>query len=95
MKKALYTIAIGASLLLTSCYSTVHTFGEGPQSGKIVKGKNQYLFWGLSPLKTTEPQKMAGGSDNFEATTKFTFVDQLISFITFGIYGQSTTEVQK
>ncbi|MGY5352118.1 Bor/Iss family lipoprotein [Wenyingzhuangia sp. IMCC45533] len=95
MKKALYTILLGSSLLLTSCYSTVHTFGEGPQTGKEVKGKNQYLFWGLSPIKTTQPQKMAGGSDNFEATTKFTVIDQILSTLTFGIYGQSTTTVQK
>ncbi|MGY5355341.1 Bor/Iss family lipoprotein [Wenyingzhuangia sp. IMCC45467] len=95
MKKALYTILLGSSLLLTSCYSTIHTFGEGPQTGQEVKGKNKYLFWGLSPLKTTEPQKMANGSDNFEAKTEFTIVDQFLSIITLGIYGQSTTTVSK
>lgn len=95
MKKVLYTVLLGSSLLLTSCYSTVHTFGKGPQSGQTVKGKNQYLLFGLSPIKTTDPQKMAGGASDFKATTTFTVVDQLLSIITFGIYGQSTTTVQK
>jgi len=95
MKKSIYTILLGCSLLLTSCYSTIHTFGEGPQTGQETKGKNQYLFWGLAPIKTTEPQKMANGSDNFEAETKFTFIDQLLGVITLGIYGQSTTTVSK
>lgn len=95
MRKFLFTISLGASLLLTSCYSTVHTFGEGPQSGEVIKGKNKYLFWGLSPIETTQPQKMAGGSDNFETTTTFTVLDQILSVITLGIYGQSTTTVQK
>ena len=95
MKKILYTILLGFSLLLTSCYSTIHTFGDGPQTGKEIKGKNKYLFWGLSPIKTTQPQKMADGADNFEATTSFTIVDQILSILTFGIYGQSSTTVTK
>ena len=95
MKKIFYTIAIGSSLLLTSCYSTIHTYGEGPQKGQSVTGKNTYLFWGGSPLKMTKPEEMAGGAKDFNVITRFTVIDQIISALTLGIYGQSTTTVQK
>jgi len=43
----------------------------------------------------TNPEEMAGDTKNFNVTTKFTIIDQIISALTFGIYGQSTTSVQK
>ena len=97
MKKIILCVALlfATSLLLTSCYTHTYSVGQGAQTGITVTEKNHFLIYGLVPLKTTNPTKMAGGASNYTVTHQWTFIDGLISGITGGIYNPTTTTVTK
>lgn len=83
------------SFLLTSCYTLTYSVGKGAQTGVEVKAKNHYLIYGLAPIKTSNPAKMAGGATDYEVSVSHTFIDGLINAITFGFYTPTTTKVKK
>lgn len=80
---------------MSSCYTYTYTVGNGPQTGVEVKEKNHYLIYGLAPIGTSDPVKMAGDAENYQVTVEHTFVDGLLNAITFGIYTPTTTTVKK
>jgi len=80
---------------MTSCYTLTYTFGTGTQTGETIKKKNHYLIYGIAPLKTSDPTKMAGDAKNYQVTIKHTFVDGLLNLLTYGIYTPTTTIVTK
>jgi hypothetical protein len=89
---------LAASILclsMTSCYSVSYAVGKGSQTGVTVKEKNQFVVYGLAPLKTADPTKMAGDTKDYDVTIKHTFVDGLINFLTSGLYTPTTTIVKK
>lgn len=88
-----YILALG--FIMTSCYSLSYSVGKGPQKGIEVKEKNHYFIYGLAKGKTSDPIKMAGEASDYEVNVSHTFVDGLISFVTFGIYNPTTTKVTK
>lgn len=96
MKKTFLKISLIGALLfsLNSCYVHQYNVGKGAETNETVKKKNHYLIGGLVGLDRSNPQEMAG-KENYQVTTKFTFVDMLISSLTFGIYSPTTTEVKK
>lgn len=97
MKRLLLSLSLTVclSILMSSCYVHTYMVGNGPQTGVKVKRKNHYLLNGLAPIGVSNPSKMAGSAKNYEVTTKHSFVDQLIGFITFGLYTPTTTVVRK
>ncbi len=97
MKKILVNfVFLGVvSLLLSSCYTLTYSVGEGAKTGIEVKEKNHYLIYGLAPLKTSDPTKMAGEAKDYTVTVQHSFVDGLINALTFGIYTPTTTTVKK
>ncbi len=97
MKKSIFNLAIvlALSVVMSSCYTLTYTVGDGAQTGVTVKEKNHYLIYGLFPVGTSSPTEMAGGATDYTVTIQHTFLDGLISAITFGIYNPTTTEVQK
>ena len=56
---------------------------------------DQYFVYGLASGKTPDTQEMAKGEKNYEVTTKHTFIDGLISQLTFGLYNPTTVEVKR
>jgi hypothetical protein len=97
MKNKFISLALLSLLCLsmTSCYSLSYTVGTGSQTGEIVKKKNHYIIFGLAPLKTSNPIKMAGDSKNYQVTIKHSFFDGLLNALTYGIYTPTTTIVKK
>ncbi len=97
MKKVVLNLAFlfAISFLMTSCYTLSYSVGEGAKTGVEVKEKNHYLIFGLAPVKTSDPTKMAGEAKNYTVTTKHSFVDGLLNAITGGIYTPTTTIVKK
>ena len=89
------TISTALSLVLSSCYSHKYVIGNGPQTGVDVTEKNNFFVLGLIPGKVSDPQKMAGDTQDFEVTEVQTFVDGLVGVLTLGIYTPTTTKVQK
>lgn len=88
-------LSCGLIVVLSSCYTYTYTVGNGPQTNVQVKEKNHYVIYGLAPIKTSDPIKMAGGASNYQVTIQHTFIDGLLNAITFGIYTPTTTTVIK
>jgi hypothetical protein len=61
----------------------------------VVKKKNHYVIYGLVPLSTSDPVKMAGDAQNYEVTVQHSFLDGLVNSLTFGVYNPTTTKVTK
>ena len=97
MKNKLLSLALLSCLCLslTSCYTLTYTVGTGTQTGETIKKKNHYLIYGLAPLKTSDPTKMAGDAKNYQVTIKHTFVDGFLNLLTYGLYTPTTTIVTK
>jgi len=97
MKKILLNAAMVLMLSgsLTSCYTQSYMVGEGPQKGVESVEKSHYLIYGLAPIKTADPEKMAGGAKDYSVTIQHNFVDGLLNILTWGIYTPTTTKVVK
>ena len=90
-----FAIAASASVLLSSCYSYTNVVGKGAQGTTQVKKWNGYLIGGLVPLSASDPKVMAAGTQNYDVNVTHSFVNLLVSAITFGIYSPTTTTVTK
>ncbi|MBO7461150.1 MAG: hypothetical protein J6T96_00990 [Bacteroidales bacterium] len=101
MKKKIFSaIALVLTMVaFTSCYSTKTYVGEyqeishngSADTYTYAKGKQLYLFGGLIPLGHTRVSTPKDG--NCEVITKHTFLDLLISGITFEILTMQTVKV--
>lgn len=88
-------LVFAISFLFSSCYTLTYSVGEGAKTGVDVMERNHYLIYGLAPVKTSDPSKMAGGAKDYTVTIQHTFIDGLLNAITFGIYSPTTTIVKK
>jgi hypothetical protein len=97
MKKFFLNLAVVffISALMTSCYTLTYSVGSGAKTGVEVKEKNHYLIFGLAPIKTSDPTKMAGDAKDYTVTIQHTFIDGLLNALTGGIYTPTTTIVRK
>jgi hypothetical protein len=97
MKKLLkmIVIAVCVSFSLSSCYKYNVVVGKGAQGNEVIKKHNHYLIGGLAPIHVSDPKQMAGTSTDYTVTTWISFLDGLLSGITYGIYSPSTTTVRK
>lgn len=97
MKKAFraLSVAFAASMLLTSCYTYTSVVGKGAQGNQQTTKWNHYVIYGLAPVGVSDSKEMAGGAQDYTVTTKQSFVNGLISAITFGIYTPTVTTVTK
>jgi hypothetical protein len=98
MKKRFFNVLCGTLLcgfLLTSCYTYTSVVGDGAQGSDEVTKWNHYLIYGLAPVGVSDSKEMSGGAENYEVKTRITFVNGLLSGLTFGIYTPSTTTVKK
>ncbi|WP_245625613.1 Bor family protein [Flagellimonas eckloniae] len=88
-------VVFAASMLLTSCYSYTSVVGNGAQGNNKTTKWNHYLISGLAPIGVSDSKAMAKGAENYTVHTRQTFVNGLVSALTFGIYAPSTTTVTK
>ncbi|CAI8886664.1 Bor family protein [Chryseobacterium sp. IT-36CA2] len=97
MKKTfrIMTVAVAASILLTSCYSYTSVVGKGATGVEKTTKWNHYFVEGLIPASVSDSNKLANGSENYTVHTRQTFLNGLISAVTFGIYTPTTTTVTK
>ncbi|SMC53894.1 Bor family protein [Cellulophaga tyrosinoxydans] len=97
IKNSMRMIAIvfGSSMLLTSCYSYTSVVGNGAQGNNQTTKWNHYVIYGLAPVGVSDSKQMAGGSENYTVHTRQSFVNGLVSAITFGIYTPTVTTVTK
>lgn len=89
------TVAVVASMLLTSCYSYTSVVGKGAQGNTQVTKWNHYLINGLAPVGVSDSKQMADGAENYTVFTRYSFINGLVSALTFGIYSPTTTTVTR
>ena len=89
------TVVFVASMLLTSCYSYTSVVGKGAQGNSQTTKWNHYVIYGLAPVGVSDSRQMADGAENYTVHTRQSFVNGLVSSITFGIYTPTTTTVTK
>ncbi|MGJ8761526.1 MAG: Bor family protein [Polaribacter sp.] len=89
------TVVFASSMLLTSCYSYTSVVGEGAKGNSQTTQWNHYVVYGLAPVGVSDSKQMAGGAKDYTVTTRQSFVNGLVSALTFGIYTPSTTTVTK
>ncbi len=89
------TIIFASSMLLTSCYTYTSVVGEGAQGNSDTTKWNHYVIAGLAPVNVSDSKEMADGAKNYTVKTRQTFINGLISGVTFGIYTPTTTTVTK
>lgn len=89
------TVSLAGLLMLSSCYTYTLTVGNGSQTGLTESGKNHHLIYGLVDLGQTDAFELAGDATDYKIVHEHTFVDGLISAITFGIYNPTTVKVIK
>lgn len=88
-------VALLCSTLLTSCYSYTSVVGQGAKGNQEVTKWNHYVIYGLAPVGVSDSKEMAGGANDYTVTTRQSFVNGLVSGLTFGIYTPTTTTVKK
>lgn len=97
IKKSMKMLAIifASSMLLTSCYSYTSVVGSGAQGNSQTTKWNHYVIYGLAPVGVSDSKQMADGAENYTVHTRQSFLNGLVSAITFGIYSPTTTTVTK
>ena len=97
IKKSMRMVAIvfATSLLLTSCYSYTSVVGNGAQGNSQTTKWNHYVIYGLAPVGVSDSKQMADGAENYTVHTRQSFVNGLLSGLSFGIYTPTTTTVTK
>jgi hypothetical protein len=95
--KSLLLIAVFAlTLALSSCYTMVHTVGDGARGGQVTAQKQWYALYGLVPINNVNSKAMAGGAENYTIKTEVSFIDYVISAFTSVVtIVVQTVEVQK
>ena len=88
-------VLFASSMLLTSCYSYTSVVGEGANGNSQTTQWNHYVVYGLAPVGVSDSKKMADGAKDYTVFTRQSFVNGLVSALTFGIYTPSTTTVTK
>lgn len=96
MKKIGVLIVLAITLSLTSCYNTRVCVGNVQKNDAVVQvnsHRNDIFLFGLIPTENakTEAPKYVDKQSNYMVRTNQTFVDGLLSVITFGIYTPTTT----
>lgn len=89
------TVLFSASMLLTSCYSYTSVVGSGAQGNRQTTKWNHYVIYDLAPVGVSDSKQMADGAENYTVHTRQSFVNGLVSALTWGIYTPTTTTVTK
>lgn len=95
-KVSLKLAGLAMSLMLfSSCYTYTSVVGKGAQGSQSVTKWNHYVVYGLAPVGVSDSKAMADGATDYTVTTKQSFVNGLVSGLTFGIYTPTVTTVTK
>ena len=89
------TITFLMSIMLTSCFSYKSVVGKGAQGNSKFTKWNHYVIGGLAPVGVSDSKTMAEGATDYTVYTRQTFINGLISVLTFNIYTPTTTTVTK
>jgi len=91
-------LAACACAFLAGCFTFQHTVGRGvlsPQPVAVTETR-WFALWGVVPMDDLDSQQLAGSTRDYVVTTKFTFVDVVISaFTSFVTFYRQTVILEK
>ena len=90
-----FLMLVVVSVVMTSCYSYTAVVGSGAQGNSQTTKWNHYVVYGLAPVGVSDSKQMANGAENYTIHTRHTFVNGLVSALTFGLYTPTTTTIIK
>jgi hypothetical protein len=80
-------IMIVSVLALSACTTQSFKMNEGTtRSIPTYEGTNHFVFWGLGQEKVMDPKEVCGTKKVAQVQTSVTFLNGLLSGITYGIY---------
>jgi hypothetical protein len=83
-------------VIFVGCSTHIHTIGDGPQEHQKVVKRQWYALYGTIPLNEVDTNQMAGGTENYEISSKFGLLDGcIIGFFGGGLIGSRTVTVKK
>jgi hypothetical protein len=82
MKKACLILA----LLIGGCTYQKFQLEDRLATVPSKEGTNHFIFWGLGQTKTVDPREVCGSKGVSAVETRYTFINGLLSGITYGIY---------
>jgi hypothetical protein len=92
-------VAFAATALLPACFTFTHTVGRGPvnpQQPVAVTETRWFALYGIVPLGEFDSASLAGSARDYRVTTKFTFMDCLITtFTSLVTFYRQTVIVEK
>lgn len=86
-------VLFASSVLLTSCYSYTSMVGAGAKGNNQTSKWNHYAVYGLAPVNVSDSKQLAEGSEDYTVHTRMSFINGLVSAVTFGLYTPTTTTV--
>lgn len=99
MRRIIFQLVLGVALALglTSCYSTsvlIDDAQENEPMTKVYTKHNTHLINGLATLGSDlQAQQVVDRYSGYKINHQLSFIDGLLSGITFGIYTPSTTKI--
>lgn len=83
--RKIFTCMITA-LLLSACSTQRFNLDGNHATIPTYEGTSHFIFWGLGQEKEYNPSEICGANDVSAIDTHVSFVDGLLSAITWGIY---------
>ncbi|WP_028296843.1 Bor family protein [Olivibacter sitiensis] len=88
-------LLITTCVLLSSCYSYTAVVGKGPQTNQKASKWNHYAVYGLAPISVVDSKELVGDAKDYSINITHTFINGLVSGLTFGLYNPTTVTVTK
>lgn len=93
MKKTLSVLAICAALLSGCSYQKFQLDAASPSTVPTYQGTSHFVFWGIGQTKEINPREVCGARGFASVETSYSFLDGLLTGITYGIYSPRTYAV--
>ncbi|MFN3454918.1 MAG: Bor family protein [Pseudobdellovibrio sp.] len=76
-----------AAILASGCATQTFKLSEGqPKSIPSYEGTSHFIFWGIGQEKNLDPKEVCGTRKVSQVQTQYSFLNGLLSGITWGIY---------
>lgn len=95
MKHVLVLTSIFLFIIFIGCSTHIHTIGDGPQTNQKAVKRQWYALYGIISLNDIDVNQMADNAENYEISSKFSFLDGcIITFCGGGLIGSRTVTVK-
>jgi len=92
----LLAFTLSLATLGSGCFTTRHTFGDGPRGVEVRTHHRWYAFWGFVPLDGLDSREVIGPSQHYRVRRSFRALDVAITVFTGPLgFFRNTTLIEK